>query len=139
MKPFILFLILSLNKGCSQETINFDTITIEYSAVSRRVQQNIKINNKTISVKNGQNKDVLKTNKTNWNSLVATLQEIDIKAISYLKAPSEKRFFDGAAIANLTITYQDSVYKTSSFDHGNPPQEIAGLVKEILSISKNIE
>jgi hypothetical protein len=40
-----------------------------------------------------------------------------------LKIPTEKRFYDGAAIANLKIIYK-GVNETPSFDHGSPPYEI---------------
>ena len=64
---------------------------------------------------------------------------MDIEQIPNLKAPTENRFFDGAAIANLKISYKGTIYESASFDHGNPPKEIEPLVKEILSISENIE
>jgi hypothetical protein len=67
------------------------------------------------------------------------LKPVNVENIPNLKAPSEKRFYDGAAIATLSIVYNGETYTTPSFDHGNPPNEIAELVKEILSISENIE
>jgi hypothetical protein len=118
-----------------------ETYAFKYSAISRGVYKQIEINKKNITVINTRgNTPIIKScSKTNWESIIKAIKTIDIKNISNLKAPSEKRFYDGAAIANLTIIYNGKTYKTESFDHGNPPKEIAELVKEILSISENIE
>ncbi len=138
-----LFLILSVmlfNKNCAQNSTDKNTVTFEYSAVSRKSSTLININNKRISVKkNGDLGYTKQCQKNDWDNLIKNLKTISIKNIRTLEAPSKKRLFDGAAIANLSISYNDSIYKTPSFDHGNPPEEIAKLVKEILSISENIE
>jgi hypothetical protein len=53
-----------------------------------------------------------------------------------LKAPTEKRFHDGAAIANLKVTYQDKSFQTEAFDHGNPPEAIKKIVDKINTFAK---
>ncbi|WP_341215091.1 hypothetical protein [uncultured Wocania sp.] len=139
-----LFLMLSLmfvDNSCSQSKINQDAISLEYTTQTRGAYKCIVINKKQVSTIN---KHGVKPNKKtcsegDWSKLITVLKKIDIENIPNLKAPSEDRFFDGAAIANLKITYYGSVYESQSFDHGNPPKEIAILVKEILSISENIE
>ena len=55
------------------------------------------------------------------------------------KDPSQKRFYDGAPIANLSVTYQSKTYQTTDFDHGTPPVEIEKLVNKILSLVKEKE
>ncbi|MFD1616135.1 META domain-containing protein [Gelatiniphilus marinus] len=116
-------------------------VSFEYSALSRGTYKLIKINQKKVSVINKQNgkPKANACNKNDWQKLIKAFKTFDVKNISNLKAPSKNRFFDGAAIANLKIAYNGVVYESQSFDHGNPPKEIAALVKEILSISKNIE
>ena len=143
MKALLLILTLFvLDKGCSKSQINQEAITLEYSAMSRGKFLEIKINKKNVLVKKNRNntEDTSKTcTKNEWERLTKALKNINIENIPHLKAPSNNRFFDGAAIANLTIIYEGNTYKSESFDHGNPPKEIAQLVKEILSISENIE
>lgn len=137
---FIIAIILNINR-CSDSSINQEAITIEYSATSRGYYNKIVVNNKEITTlkdRNG-NPKVTPCSEKKWNAIYSILKTVDIKNITNLKAPSDKRFHDGAAIANLTITYQDSVYESQPFDHGNPPQEINKLVKEILSLTQNIE
>jgi hypothetical protein len=142
MKIIILLLsIVLFDKGCSESKINQDNMTIEYSTLSRGSYKLIKVNKKSISVINKRNaKPIIKTcSEKDWDKLIDVLKTIDIENLPNLKAPSEKRLFDGAAIANLLITYNSNTYKSASFDHGNPPKEIESIVKEILSISENIE
>ncbi|WP_339916010.1 META domain-containing protein [Yeosuana marina] len=116
-------------------------IAFEYSALSRGFYKLITINKKEITVINKRNtKPIIKTCSDNaWENIINTLKTVDLENIPNLKAPTENRFFDGAAIANLKITINGTTYETASFDHGHPPKEIEPLVKEILSISENIE
>jgi hypothetical protein len=48
-------------------------------------------------------------------------------SLAKLKAPTENDLYDGAAIANFKVTFQDKTYETTSFDHGFPPKEIKKL------------
>ncbi|GAA4294802.1 hypothetical protein [Aestuariibaculum suncheonense] len=137
---FIISLILNVN-SCTDSNINEDAITVEYSAISRGSYKHISINKKEVTFqKNRNSKALIKPcSDKKWSTIYNILKTIDIPDIPNLKAPSDKRMYDAAAIAKLKITYQDSIYESQSFDHGNPPQEIAELVKEILSITENIE
>lgn len=116
-------------------------VMFEYSTISRGVYKLISINKKQVSVVN--KRDVLPIIKTyslqEWGKLIDAIKTVDVENISNLKAPSDRRLFDGALIAKLVIYYDDKKYESSSFDHGNPPKEIETIVKEILSISENIE
>lgn len=133
--------LLVLDNGCKETKINQETVTLEYTAHSRGMYKHIIVNNKTISVVDKRNaKPMLKPcNQSDWQNLIDLLKTVDVENIPNLKAPTEARFYDGAAIANLKISHDGKTYETTSFDHGHPPKEIEGLVKEILSIAKNIE
>lgn len=137
----ILLSLVFVDNGCSASKVNQDAISIEYSARSRRTFKNIIISKKSISVVNnsGDRPITKPCSETNWEILLKALKPIAIENIPNLIAPSEKRFFDGAAIGNFKIIYNGNIYESPSFDHGNPPKEIAELVKEMLSISENIE
>ena len=69
-------------------------------------------------------------------SLNIAIQELDLESLLQLKAPTDKRLFDGAAIANLKITKQGKRYESQSFDHGYPPAEIEKIVNKMLSFVK---
>jgi hypothetical protein len=53
------------------------------------------------------------------------------------KDPTQKRFYDGAAMADVKIKHKDKEYQTVTFDHGFPPVEIEKLVNKITSLSKD--
>jgi len=115
---------------------------LEYTTLSRGgTYKMIQISNKTISVqKNRTSKAITKScSNEEWNNIVSLFKNINLDNLSTLKAPSQARFYDGADIANLKMIYNGETYDVPSFDHGNPAKEIKVLVKEILSLSKNIE
>lgn len=114
---------------------------IEYLTSSRGIYNQIIINKKTISSlkTRGGSPSLHPIGGKNWNTITKMLERIEVENISTLKAPSKAFLYDGAAIAHLKITKGDKTYESAPFDHGNPPKEIAELVKVILSISENIE
>lgn len=116
-------------------------VIFKYSQVSRGSYKLITVSKKEISiVKSRDGEPIIKgCNQKDWNRLIEAFNSIIIETIPELEAPTQKRFYDGAAIANFTIIHNGETYETPSFDHGNPPQEIETIVKEILSISENIE
>ncbi|MCK5401029.1 MAG: hypothetical protein KAJ28_05290 [Flavobacteriaceae bacterium] len=118
-----------------------ESITFEYTAISRGMYYHIVITNSTVSVKkNSNSKGIYKAcSKEDWSKLIDELNTIDLKNISKFEAPTQARLYDGAATAQLIIMQDKATFKTNSFDHGKPPLEIEALVKKILSLSENIE
>ncbi len=116
-------------------------ISFEYSAFSRNVYNVIKLNKKSIYVQKDKKSKAFNTtcSKEQWDKVLKLCNDIDFKNISNLKAPTQKRLYDGAAIAKLKVTLDGKIYETSAFDHGDPHPDIANLVKEILSLAQNIE
>ena len=51
-----------------------------------------------------------------------------------LKSPTNRRQFDGAAFAQLTVIQNGDTIQSSRFDHKSPPEDIKPLVEYILSI-----
>jgi len=114
---------------------------IEYTAASRGVFQQVIVSDSIISFqKNRDSKPVSKAfSKDDWKQIISKLENIKLGTISKLEPPTKAHQYDGAALANLKITHQGKEYQTQTFDHGNPPEEIVTLVKEILSMAENIE
>lgn len=132
----LLFLTIFLGKGCNAEQKqDAETAVIEYTANTRGFYQKIIVQNQKFTVsKNRDGKDApaeQKISNSDWKKIIEAFQEVDLESVPTLKAPTEKRFYDGAAIADLKIDYQGKSYKTQSFDHGNPPVEIEKLVNKI--------
>ncbi|MGA9638873.1 hypothetical protein [Flavobacterium sp.] len=137
----LLLLSLFITKsGCAHSDIDMKTAVVEYVANTRGFYQKITINNQEFWVttdRSGNEKpNKIKISDKDWNAFVGLFEKVDLIQLETLKAPTQKRFHDGAAIANLAITYQDKKYESSSFDHGFPPEEIKKIVEKINSFAK---
>src|SRR6476620_2045672 len=137
----LLFLKIFLGKGCDDQTKqDVETAVIEYTANTRGFYQKIIVQNQTVKVsrdRDGKDNPVArKISDADWKQLVTAFQNLKLDEIPIYKAPSEKRFHDGAAIAGIKITYKGKTYESQNFDHGNPPAEIAAFVNKITSFGK---
>lgn len=132
----MIFLTVLIGKGCdaSQEQ-DLANAVLEYTSNTRGFYYKITIRDKQVQItqdRRGQNIPAKKTlTETQWNDLVAEFKTINLEELPELKAPTEKRFYDGASIATLKVTYKDKEYQTSEFDDGFPPAQIEKLVHKI--------
>jgi len=142
MKLFtVILLSIFLRKSCTSQTKNdLKTAVLEYTANTRGFYQKITIQDQMVSIskdREGNDKPVdKKLSDKDWKELGGYFETIELDSLSTLKAPTEKRFYDGAAIANLKVIYKDKTYETAAFDHGFPPAEIKKLVDKINSFAK---
>ncbi|HAH55272.1 MAG TPA: hypothetical protein DCM02_08330, partial [Flavobacterium sp.] len=113
---------------------------LEYTANTRGFYQKITIQNLMVFVskdRSGNEKPLAtKISEEDWKELAGYFETIELEGLPNLKAPTEKRFHDGAAIANLKIIFKDKEYKTTSFDHGYPPEAIKKIVDKINTFAK---
>jgi hypothetical protein len=142
MKVFtLLVLTIFMAKGCSQEAKNdIANAKIVYTANTRGFYQKITIQNQEISVsseRDSANKGVTsKISDADWKELVGYFEKIELDSLSTYKDPTQKRVYDGAAIAELIINYKEKEYQTKNFDHGYPPVEIEKFVNKLVSLVK---
>jgi hypothetical protein len=138
-KSIVLLLSILVFAGCAgqKRTVQNET-KMEYKAYSRGFYQEITIEKQLVFVakSRGEKPVIFKIPIADWNNLNSAIQELDLDSLSQLKAPTEKRLFDGAAIASLKITKQGKTFESQSFDHGYPPVEIEKVVNKILSFVK---
>jgi hypothetical protein len=135
----LLLLTIFIGTGCSsQKKADLPATEIEYSAVSRGLYKVIVVHNKTVSITNGRNTQPVesKISDAKWKQIVTEFSKIKLENLSALKGPTEKRFYDGAAIGNLKVTKNQKVYETAGFDNGYPPKEIEKLVNLLLDFTK---
>lgn len=71
------------------------------------------------------------------NELNTLLKSIDPKTMGTLKAPTDKRLYDGAAHASLTMVVKGETYATPGFDHGAPPAAIEKFVTKLVSYTQD--
>ncbi|MEO5776979.1 MAG: hypothetical protein ABIQ27_08735 [Flavobacterium sp.] len=137
----MILLTIFLGKSCSNEAQNdIANATLQYSASTRGFFQKIVIINQKATISRDRNSEKapeeLTISDKDWEEIIGYFEKIDLEKVPTLKDPTQKRFYDGAAIANLKIRYQDKNYETVDFDHGFPPAEIEKLVNKIVSIAK---
>ena len=131
----LLFVLGSCNSQKNGVGTSFEMkdIEIQYEANTRGFYNKLVLKNATISSTNDrdgkENPIVQNVSEVDWNALIQELNKVDLENLPNLKAPTEKRFYDGAAIANLKITYKGKIYQSSDFDHGFPPMQIKRVVE----------
>lgn len=125
-----------LAKSCdAQMNEEMENTTIEYQAMSRGMYLNINVHSDDISITKAR-KGEAKTSKlakADFKEIANLLRDIKVETLPDLKAPTDKRMYDGAAHATLKIINDGQVYETSSFDHGEPPAEIKKLIDKLMS------
>ena len=135
----LLLLTLFIATGCcSQKKTDMKSTQIEYSAHSRGYYKSIVVENKSVSVTKERNAEAVQSNidEAKWNKIVDAFSKVNLEGLSSLKAPTDKRTYDGAAIGNLKITKDGKTYETPGFDNGFPPKEIEQLVNLLVDFSK---
>lgn len=145
MKIFsLIFLTLLMSKSCSNQAQNelADSV-VQYSADTRGYHLKIIVVNQKATISQGRGTDnpseVIAISDADWEELVTEFKNINLDELSALKDPTQKRFYDGAAIANLKVRYQDKNYETVAFDHGFPPAAIEKLVNKVVSLAPKLE
>ena len=143
MKLFtVLLLSVLLGKSCSSQTKNdLKTAILEYTASTRGFYQKISVKDQMVTVSKDRSEMdepvITKISDADWKELAGYFETMNLDDFPSLKAPTEKRFHDGAAIANLKVIYKDKTYETNAFDHGYPPAEIKKIVDKINSLAKD--
>lgn len=144
----LLFLALAVITSCSsakdkKQQVSLqkenENILFEYTALTRGAYKKAVVTSYDIvTIKDREKKDVVSKKLTaqEWKILSDAYKGINnITGISELAVPSQKHQYDGALAAMLTITVGEQVYQSSTFDHGNPPEELKPLVDAIIKLS----
>lgn len=135
----LLLLTIFIASGCcSQKNVDMKSTQIEYSALSRGYYKKIVVENKSVSVTKERNAEAVQStiDETKWNKIVDAFSKVNLEGLSTLKAPTDKRTYDGAAIGNLKIVKDGKTYETPGFDNGFPPKEIEQLVNLLVDFSR---
>lgn len=141
----MILLTIFLGKSCSNEVQNdINNAVIQYSAMTRGFHLKVIITNQMATISKGRTPETMsqkqvKISDADWNELLVLFEKTNLEAFPTLKDPTQKRFYDGAAIADLKVRYQDKNYETVNFDHRNPPVEIENLVNKIVALADEKE
>lgn len=123
------------------EMILQSDMKVVYEAQSRGGFEHISISKDVVLISSDRYlKEVAtyKCDENDWKAIYELLESIDTNTLSSLKAPTDKRLFDGAPHATLKLSKGDDEISTPTFDHGHPPKEIEALVNKVLSIKESL-
>ena len=111
-----------------------------YEAMSRGYFTKIVFKNNKLSVSKDRNNtekgEAIKITTAEALEINRLLKAVKPQTLPDLKWPTEKRFYDGAPHANLTIIQNGETFVGGGFDHGFPPAEIKKLVSKLISIAE---
>ncbi len=79
----------------------------------------------------------VKISDADWKEISALANAVDLEKVKDMKWPTEKRYYDGAAHANIIFESKGVKYPANGFDHEFPPVEVEKLVNKILSLVEN--
>ncbi|MBP7397226.1 MAG: hypothetical protein KA933_09715 [Flavobacterium sp.] len=134
-----LFFVFVIMSSCKSQKINdFSTSSITYTAQSRGVYLSVWVENQKVWVIKGRNEKPYEVVLTaqEMKELESIFSAMNLEKVPSLKAPTAKRLYDGAAIANLAISDGGKAYISKSFDHGFPPKDIEKIVTLLVSYSE---
>ena len=141
----MILLTIFLGKSCSNEAQNdINNAVLQYSAMTRGFHLKVIITNQMATISKGRTPETMsqkqvKMSDEDKNELISLFEKTNLEAFPTLKDPTQKRHYDGAAIADLKVRYQDKNYETVNFDHGFPPAEIENLVNKIVALDDEKE
>jgi hypothetical protein len=114
--------------------------TIYYEATSRGIFLSIKVENQTLYVSRTRDfkeyEDKIAISDADWKEISALANAVDLEKVKDLKWPTEKRYYDGAAHANIIFELKGIKYPANGFDHGFPPAEVEKLVNKITKLAE---
>lgn len=135
MKLLNLIIFSVIFSSCGAQT-NFENMTITYEAATRGssislIATSTKINYKDFEA----HKEIVLTTGF-WNEIIEISKKINLSNIHNFSPPTDNRTVDAALHATLSIHIDHTIYKSQTFDHGNPPKELKPLVDKLFSILK---
>ncbi len=109
---------------------------IIYKAHTRGTAIEIRVEENTIKYqKNGKELE-FKLSEEEIGRLEELIKKINLNDIEVLKSPTNRRYSDGALIANFIIEVGKKEYSSSTFDAGNPPKELKKLEDVLTELVK---
>jgi hypothetical protein len=140
MKPVkYIFLFLAGLIGCAVYSQKTSQVTkVEFTSLTRGgiINQIIITKDsvtKSTSAGRGAELQTIKKSisKKDWQRLLRSLKDVTLSQVPELKSPTMKRAYDGALHSTISITTNDAVIVTHSFDDEEPHEKLKLLMKQI--------
>lgn len=144
MKVFLILLLgLAIAQKCGSSSPDQEEVTaVVYKAESRGFYLKISVDQQSITrweSRDDQTGTTYMITPDLWHTVISEIGEIALDEMAALETNQSGQVLDRAAIAELTVHTKDKSHTTPSFDHGSPPEAIAGVVKLLLEFPKTVE
>jgi len=137
MKNVLFIVLITLLVSCGTQKI----VSYEYNVIARGYKQSITVNKQNVEVtsndissENGVKRQTSETDPELWKTLQEASKKIELTEISALESPTNRRQFDGAMFAKLTLETLGSTYNSAGFDHGQPPVMLKAVVDSLVRL-----
>ena len=119
----------------SSKLLQEQVTAIQYQATSRGLYKMVEANKNTINYQNSRTEKATSKpcSEADWSNVLQKLNTVDVSKLDQIEAPTKAHQYDGAALATLTIIKDNKTYTSTTFDHGNPPKQLEGIVNQLLS------
>jgi hypothetical protein len=122
-------------------TQQIDVPTIYYEATTRGFFIALKVENQVLYISKERDfseySEKIALSDADWKEISTLINAVDLEKVKDLKWPTEKRYYDGAAHANIIFESKGVKYPANGFDHGFPPAEVEKLVNTITKLAEN--
>jgi hypothetical protein len=108
-----------------------------YNAITRGRSENITLRGSTLQYKTTKESIFINLTKEQLAKVNTEVSKINLNEINTLKAPTNKRFYDGAMHTSILIKSNSMEYTSATFDDTNPPAELKALCDLLLNLAKN--
>lgn len=117
-------------------------ITLTYEVSSRGLYEKLWIDKDSIHFSTDRSNRLVSSTtcpQADWEVLMTALQKLKLGNLNEIDVPSKAFQYDGAAMATLKVQDYDVIFSSPIFDHGNPPEQIAEVVKKMLYMKDTLE
>jgi hypothetical protein len=136
MQKLFIFSILFILMNCASQKTS-DIKEIIYNAITRGRSENITLRGSTLQYKTTKESIFINLTKEQLAKVNTEVSKINLNEINTLKAPTNKRFYDGAMHTSILIKSNSMEYTSATFDDTNPPAELKALCDLLLNLAKN--
>ena len=133
-----LFSLLCITAGCQS------VYDVKFTSTTRGYNKEIFITPKKITFHEENAREVGKgedftraIEKQEWKKLLESLDGVLLREIPLLKAPSDKRTYDGARASTIIITDKKGKSWHHAFDDEEPHAQLKPLMNQILELAKS--
>ena len=127
-----LFFIVILH-SCKAQT-NLKTMIINYDAATRGSSIKFEVTSTKVYYKDIEKTIETKTNSKFWKEITTIVKQINLSEIENFIPPTSNRNVDAALHETLSISIDNLTYKSQTFDHGNPPDELKPIVEVLFKV-----